>query len=147
MKALIDTNVIIDVLQQREPWFKEGSAIFLAIAGRQVAGHITARQVLDLHFFSRKQFRGQNDVDARAREVIAKLLGLFEVIDTLAVDCRTAMGIDNNDYEDAVMIASAQRSGMDCIVTRDPDHFRASPIAVYSPGSFIQHCLSKDSGL
>lgn len=137
MRAIIDTNVIVDVLQKRDPWFDAGSKIFIAIANRQIIGCVTAKQAADIHFFSRKQFKGQDNVDEQARQILSGLFSLFEVIDTLAVDCQDAMGISNNDYEDAIMIASAQRAGVDCIVTRDPKHYRSSSVKVYSPDQFL----------
>ena len=44
MKVLIDTNVIVDVLQSREPWCRQGQAIFLAAANRRITGCITAKE-------------------------------------------------------------------------------------------------------
>lgn len=75
MKVLIDTNVVVDVLQQREPWFSDGAAIFTAVANRQIVGCLSSRQIADLYFFSRKQFKGQENVDAKARQVIKFLAG------------------------------------------------------------------------
>jgi len=138
MKVLIDTNVVVDVLQQREPWFSDGAAIFAAVANRQIVGCLSSKQIADLHFFSRKQFKGQENVDAKARQVIGKLMSLFEVVDTLGMDCQNAMGINNGDYEDAILMESAVRSGMDCIVTRNLEHFNPSPIPVYTPQDYIQ---------
>ena len=66
MKVLIDTNVIIDVLQNREPWCEAGKKIFLAIANKQVIGCLTAKQIADIHYFSRKQFKEQDNVDKNA---------------------------------------------------------------------------------
>ena len=138
MKILIDTNVVVDVLQQREPWFSDGASIFAAVANRQIVGCLSSKQIADLHFFSRKQFKGQENVDAKARQVIGKLMSLFEVIDTLGMDCQNAMGINNGDYEDAILMESAVRSGMDCIVTRNLEHFKPSSLPVYTPQEFIQ---------
>ena len=83
MRVLLDTNVIVDVLQRREPWYVDGQIIFYAIANKQITGCITAKEAADIHFFSRKQFKGQEHVDAKARQVMAKLYALFELIDTL----------------------------------------------------------------
>ena len=138
MRVLLDTNVIIDVLQRREPWFADGQKIFYAIANKQITGCITAKEAADIHIFSRKQFTGQGNVDAKARQIMAKLYALFELIDTLGTDCQNAIAIENNDYEDAIMIESAVRSGVNCIVTRNPEHFKASPIPVLSPSEFVQ---------
>ena len=138
MRVLLDTNVIVDVLQRREPWFSDGQKIFYAAANRQITGCITAKEATDIYFFSRKQFAGQENVDAKARQVMMKLYELFELIDTLGEDCHRAVIIENGDYEGAMMIAGAGRSGVDCIVTRNKEHFRLSPVPVYSPAEFAE---------
>ena len=143
MKVLLDTNVVVDVLQKRDPWFEDGKTIFLLSAGKQITGCISAKSLTDIHYFSRRQFKGEENTDERARQVIVKLLDLFEIIDTLGVDCKNAVVRQNNDYEDAVMIESAARAGVDCIVTRNTDHFKTSPLPVYTPKeflSFISEC-------
>ena len=73
-----------------------------------------------------------------ARQVMAKLYALFELIDTLGDDCKNALAVNNNDYEDAIMIESSKRAGVDCIVTRNPEHFGVSPVPVYSPDQFVE---------
>ena len=138
MRVLLDTNVIVDVLQRREPWYADGQVIFYAIANKRITGCITAKEAADIHFFSRKQFRGQEHVDAKARQVTAKLYALFELIDTLGDDCKNALAFNNNDYEDAIMIESGKRAGVDCIITRNPEHFAVSPVPVYSPDQFVE---------
>lgn len=138
MRALLDTNVMVDVLQRREPWFADGQKIFYAIANKRIIGCITAKEAADIHFFSRKQFTGQENVDEKARQVMTKLYAIFELVDTLGIDCQNAIAIKNNDYEDAIMIESAVRAGLDCIVTRNPDHFKAASIPVYSPAEFVK---------
>ena len=138
MRVLVDTNIIVDVLQKREPWFEAGSEIFLASADERITGLITSKQACDVHFFARKIFRGQENVDEKARDILSRLFSVFEVIDTLGSDCEEALTIDNGNYEDCVMLASAARLHVDCIVTRNPDHFRGSGIRVYSPDEFVK---------
>ena len=106
MKVLIDTNVMIDVLQNRQPWVLDGTSIFRAVAVQQITGCITAKQIADIHFFSRKLFSGQDNVDARTRQITGRILSLFTLIDTLASDCRDALGNSNGDYEDAITVGN-----------------------------------------
>ena len=141
MKVLVDTNVIVDVLQRREPMFFFGQEIFRAVASKQIEGFITTKQAADIHFFARKQFKGQTDVDAKARDVMGRLFSLFGLVDTLGIDCQAALHIRNNDYEDAMMIAGALRFGVDCIVTRDAKHFRNILLPVYAPDEFAGRFL------
>ena len=144
MRAILDTNVVVDVLQRREPWFQDGAVIFRDIANKQVTGCLTAKQIADLHFFSRKQFKGEENVDARARQVVGKILSLFELIDTLGIDCQNALGINNGDYEDAILIESAARAGVEYIVTRNPAHYKTSSVQVYSPAEFVRFISRQD---
>ena len=144
MRAILDTNVVVDVLHRCEPWFQDGAVIFRAIANKQVTGCLTAKQIADLHFFSRKQFKGEENVGARARQVVGKILSLFELIDTLGIDCQNALGINNGDYEDAILIESAARAGVEYIVTRNPAHYKTSSVQVYSPAEFVRFISRQD---
>ena len=138
MKVLLDTNVMLDVLQQRSPWFDDGKEIFLAVATKQIDGFITAKEVADIHFFSRKQFIGEESIDTKVRKIISGILALFGIVDTLGEDCQNALGIENNDYEDAMMIISAKRAGIDFIVTRNIEHFDQSSVPVCTPADFVK---------
>ena len=138
MKILLDTNVVLDVLQKRSPWFEAGKEIFLAVAAKQIDGFVTAKEVADIHFFSRKQFKGEDNIDSKVRKIISGILALFGIIDTLGEDCQNALGIENNDYEDAIMMTGAKRAGIDYIITRNADHFKQSPVPVCTPADFLR---------
>ena len=138
MRVLLDTNVIIDVLQNREPWCRSGKAIFLSVAKKEFSGCITAKEAADIHFFAKKQFKGEENVDNKARQILIKLFSLFEIIDTTESDCKNALSFPNNDYEDAIMIETALRSGVDCIITRNTEHFLESPVKIYTPDEFVK---------
>ena len=138
MKALIDTNVIVDVLQNRLPWSEEGRKIFYAAAMDRFEGCITSKQSADLYYFSRKQFSGTESAEAKARQVLGRLFELFHIVDTRGIDCIQALAFDNSDYEDALLITNAQRENPDCIVTRNAGHFKSSPVPVYSPDEFLK---------
>ena len=138
MRVLLDTNVIIDVLQNREPWCISGKAIFLSVARKEFSGCITAKEAADIHFFAKKQFKGEENVDDKARQILIKLFSLFEIIDTTESDCKNALSFPNNDYEDAIMIETALRSGVDCIITRNTEHFSESPVKIYTPDEFVE---------
>lgn len=118
---------------------KRGKMIFLAVAAGQIQGCITAKQLADIHFFSRKQFKGEEHVDQKARDIVAKLCALFELIDTLGADCVNAIAVPNNDYEDAILMTSAVRVGADCIVTRNAGDFNGAKIPVYTPEQLLEN--------
>jgi predicted nucleic acid-binding protein len=137
MRALLDTNIIVDVLQSREPWYIFGQKIFLAAANRRFEGCITAKEATDIHYFARKLFKGEKNIDCKARRVISGLFSLFELLDTRSSDCQKAVLSACPDYEDAVMIETGIRARVDCIVTRNTGDYASSPIPVYSPSDFL----------
>ena len=138
MRVLFDTNVIIDVLQNREPWSLDGIMLFHAVADRRIIGCITAKQIADIHFISKKQFSETDNADSKCRSIITGLLSLFELLDTLAADCQNAVFYENNDYEDAIMITTAVRCKVDCIVTRDGRRFKSAPQDILTPGELLE---------
>ena len=99
MRILLDTNVVVDVLQQREPWHKDGEKIFLAAAMKQLTACITAKQVADIHYLTKRTFKDQAHTDDLAKQVVLKLLSFIELMDVCATDCQTAISINNNDFE------------------------------------------------
>ena len=138
MRVLLDTSVIVDVLQQREPWHRDGERIFLAAAMKQITACVTAKQIADIHYLTRKTFKGQTHADNLARQIIGKLLTIMELADTSANDCQSAIGINNNDFEDAMLIAAAARISADYIITRNEEHFISSTVPVISPADFAK---------
>lgn len=134
MRALIDTCVIVDVLQSREPFFKDAQKLFLLAANRQFVGCITAKSSTDIYYL---MHRFTHD-DKKSRDVLNKLFNLFETVDTAGIDCRRAIPSPVADYEDAVMLETAVRTEADCIITRDLHDYSNSPLPVYSPGEFIK---------
>ena len=141
MRVLVDTNVVIDVLQNRQPWSEDGKKLFYAVANKQIEGFITAKEATDIYFISRRQFSGQKNLDQKARKILYGLFDVFEVADTLGVDCINALENDNKDYEDAVMIACAMRIKADAIITRNPKDFKDAPVSVLSPADFAHKYL------
>ncbi len=138
MKAVLDTNVLLDVLQHREPWAADGQRIFLAAAIGQIEGIITAKQAADVYYITRKLFKGQDSAEEKARQVLSKLFGLFSLADVSVTDCRNALTLHNGDYEDAMLMETATRIGADSIITQNPKHFQQSGIPVFSPDNFVQ---------
>lgn len=138
MRVLLDTNIVVDVLQKKQPWFDSGKEIFTAAALQEITGYITAKQASDLYFFACKQLRGEPDIDKKARKILTNLFAIFEIIDAKGIDCEKALLRENGDFEDAMLIESALREKIDCIVTRNFVHFQNAQVPVYNPESFVK---------
>ncbi len=133
MRVLIDTCVIIDALQSRVPFAEAAQKIFIHSANRQFEGYITAKSVTDIYYLTHRLIHS----DAETRKILNKLFTLFHLLDTTSLDCRKAISSEAGDYEDAIMVETSMRSGMDCIVTRNMKDFTKSSMMVYEPSAFL----------
>ena len=140
MRAIIDTCVVIDALQNREPFCADAQRVFLAVANRRVSGSITAKAVTDIYYL---MHRYTHD-DAQSRRALSAIFALFDVMDTAGLDCRRAISSEISDYEDAVMVESAIRAEADCIVTRNKRDYEKSLVPVYSPAEFLDLIQPED---
>ena len=73
MRAVIDTCVIVDALQSREPFCKDAQSIFLLCANRQFEGFLTAKAITDIYYLTHRQTHS----DKATRDVLTKLCALF----------------------------------------------------------------------
>ena len=76
--------------------------------------------------------------DAETRKILGKLFTLFHLLDTTSLDCRKAMSSEIGNYEDAIIVETAIRSEMDCIVTRNVKDYAKSSIKVHEPSALIK---------
>ena len=133
MRVLLDTCVILDALESRQPFSKDAEELFLAAANNLFTGCITAKASTDIYYLMHRHTHS----DKASREVLNKLFSLFEVVDTAGMDCRRAIPSPVLDFEDAVMIETAARTEVDYIVTRNIKDFARSLVPVLSPKDFL----------
>ena len=133
IKVVIDTCVVLDVLQKREPFFHDAVKIFYAAASDQIEGILTAKSITDL-FYIHHRFTHDNEA---TRGILRKLTELFTIADTAAADCHEALIKDHGDFEDAVMMETAER-----IVTRNTKDYIESKVTALDPKSFVTTLLT-----
>jgi predicted nucleic acid-binding protein len=133
MRVLIDTCVIIDALQSRAPFAEAAQKIFLYSANKQFDGYITAKASTDIYYLTHRLTHS----DVETRKILSKLYTLFHLLDTTSLDCRKAISSEISDYEDAIMVETAIRSEMDCIVTRNVKDYTKASVTVYEPDALI----------
>jgi len=140
MRILLDTNVVLDVLLRREPWHAEASALWRAVDDGQLTAYVPASAITDIYYIARKLTD-----NVRARQSVQICLDAFHVgtIDRSVLE--RAQALSGSDFEDNVQIACAEANGLDAIVTRDPDDYEGSPIAVWSPAQCLKNLQGKDS--
>lgn len=134
MKALIDTCVVIDFLQNREPFAAAAHKVFRTAATEMFSGYITAKSATDIYYLIHRCTHS----DKESRTKLNQLLTIIGMLDSKADDVFHAISSEVSDFEDAVMIETALRSNVNCIVTRNTTDYCKSSIPVYAPEQFLE---------
>lgn len=135
MRAVIDTCVILDYLQCREPFFDDALNIAIGRANNEFEAYITASSLTDLYYIIHRHTHSSIET----RRIISDLTVLFGLIDTYAEDCINALHSEMKDYEDAVMSETAYRIKADCIVTRNIKDYERSRVPAVLPSEFLMN--------
>ena len=134
MRVLIDTNVLLDYLLEREPFLRDANALFNAIAAGQVIGYVTATTLTDIFYISRRQTQKIE----LARQSVSYTLAVMLVCPVDRAILEAALASNLEDFEDAVQIYCAVSQALDAIVTRDQQGFSGSTIPVLSIRQLLQ---------
>ncbi len=132
MTALVDTNVVLDVLLGRSPHLAASAAVLAAVETGLCQGLLCATTITTIHYIARRQ------VGDRAS--LTRIAGLMSIFGIAAVNqgvLGSALGRVMPDFEDAVLHEAALQAGAHCIVTRNVDDFGAAEIPVYTPEQFL----------
>ena len=130
-RLFIDTNVILDVLLQRDCFWQDSIKIFQFAELGKVTGIVSASSLTDIFYIAKKKL-----TNAGAKLAIENLLSLFEVVNVGKADLKSALTVAIDDYEDALQVHCAIKANADTFVTRDVAGFPNVSIKVVSPSEF-----------
>jgi predicted nucleic acid-binding protein len=134
MVILIDTNILLDFLQNRETNGEYANKIIEMCAKKTISGFMAAHSISNAFYILRK--------DYSVKERKEMLLGLCYIIDIVDIDkqkiINSLLNEDFADIEDGLQIQCAERVNADYIVTRDLFDFSSSSIEAISPKDFIK---------
>ena len=133
MKILLDTNIVLDFLLQREPFCNDAKIIFELIESDEVNGYLCATSVTTIYYLISK-----NVNKLKANEIIEDLLQLFDIADVNKNILLQSLQNNGIDFEDSVIYSSAEYFNIDVIITRDKKGFKQSNIKVLQPNIFLE---------
>lgn len=136
IKVLIDSDVILDLLPDREPFGEQSERVFESLTTEHIQGYVTVAALLNIYYIARKTL-GRN----AALDCVRRLLET-DGLEVFAVDkrhVRIALNSAMTDFEDAVQAAVAEISELDFIVTRDKRDFRLSSVPGVLPEEFFEN--------
>jgi len=132
MRLLIDGNIILDVLQNREPHVVDSAKIWKLCETDQAEGYVSGLTFSNLVSIMRKELSPE-----KINEVFKSLGLIFQFTDLTVSDLTKAAEQQWDNFEDALQAAVAERIHADNIITRNVKDFKQSKIVAFTPTEFL----------
>ena len=129
---LVDLNVVLDVLQKREPHYGASAAVLSSVVSGAVAAALAAHALTTIHYLVRRY-----QPQAVADSAVDWLLRYFTIAAVGRDQLLRARALGWDDFEDAVVAAGAESSGCSAIVTRNVKDFAGSPVEALTPQEWL----------
>jgi predicted nucleic acid-binding protein len=139
MNVLIDTNVVLDILLRREPYYLDAARVSVLSENGHIHGYISASAVTDIFYIARKETKSRDAAFA----LVSDILKTTRVAAVAESDIFEALKLKWDDFEDSVQYVAGKSVSVEYIITRDPDDFASGSIAAISPGDFLDQFFSK----
>lgn len=133
MRVFLDTNIVLDYLGRREPWYDNAATLFDWGMRGVVQLYASSMTFATISYLTRKVFSLQE------YKTVVNELCYYCHITIVDEDCVSfAANSSFDDFEDAMQYRSAKKAKADIIVTRNPDDFLDSDIPVLQPGDLVR---------
>ena len=132
LSVLIDLNVILDVLQRREPFYAMSARVLACAETGIVEGWVAAHSLTTLFYLLAKYQSADH-----ARVTLGELLSFLSVAAVDQTVIEQALKLPYRDFEDAVQMMAAVRTGAEYLVTRNVRDYESGPLPVIQPAELL----------
>lgn len=132
MVLLIDANIILDVLLNREEFVKDSAMIWKLCETEQMKGYVSALTFANIMYIMRKELMPE-----KIEEVFRKLNLIFSFADFSSAVLEKAVEMNWKDFKDAVQSATAEQVHADYIITRNVRDFSKSKVMAFTPAELL----------
>ncbi len=131
-RLFIDTNVMIDLLGNRHPFYEDIAKITVLAENQDVQIIASSLSFVNAFYVLSKKH------DSRSlHEILSKFRIICDVsnVDELQID--KSLLLNSNDFEDAVQYYSALHHKCDIFITRNKKDFKNSELPIMTPTEFL----------
>ena len=132
-KIFLDTNIILDLLASRIPFYTEAAELFSLADKKKLILSISSLCLADTYYILSRQ-----NPEMEVRKILRKFKVLVNV---LALDDKItdlALNSEFRDFEDAIQYYTAIENEQELIITRNQSDFKDSKIPIMTAGEFIK---------
>ena len=134
MRVLIDTNVILDVLLKRSPFYEAAIEVLKLSVREDIQEFVSASAITDIYYIAYKNMQDK----AVVRELLKKLLLIVSVAGVSEEEIQKALELGWKDFEDSVQYSVALLNEMNGLITRNVKDYSSSEIQVWEPNQFLE---------
>lgn len=134
MRLMIDTNIFLDVLTKREPFFENSKSVLDLCERRKVQGFLSASSVTDIFYLVHRQL---HSIDL-AYQALGSVLDIAKVLTVTNDDVLNAYITRASDFEDCLLATCAKSNRCDAIVTRNKKDYLTFGITLLSPEELLE---------
>jgi predicted nucleic acid-binding protein len=134
MKVLLDTNIILDVILRRQPFYISALEILKLSDSGKIESVITSNSITDIFYVLRKYFDNIEDRE----KAVKYLLQIIDVVSVTKTDIFKSFELKYTDFEDALQTQCAKKAKADYIITRNEKDFKDKSVKVISPEKFVE---------
>ena len=132
MNVFVDTNVLLDVLARREPYYDDSAQVWTLAETGQVSAFASTLSLPNLFYLLRRT-KGPKT----ARKAMSILRDIFNLVPLDAQIIGQAIDSDMADFEDAIQFFSAGRASAAVLITRNAKDFPGADLAIQTPSEFL----------
>ncbi|QQS52192.1 MAG: PIN domain-containing protein [Bacteroidota bacterium] len=133
-KLFVDTNIVIDLLSRREPFFEETAELFSLADKKQVELSVSSLTIANTSYALLRQMDSNKAKSVlRKLRLILKVLPLDDKIIGLALNDETF-----SDFEDGLQYFTAIEDEQELIITRNLRDFKNSKLPIMTAKQFIE---------
>lgn len=130
--VFVDTNIVIDLLQKRDEFYKEAQELFTLADRKKVKLYISALTFANTYYILSRFYSSDE-----AKKILSKFKVLVEVLPTTDKIIELALASDFKDFEDAIQFYIALESSLEAIITRNKKDFKNNLIPVFSAKEYL----------
>lgn len=134
MKVLFDTNIVLDVLLKREPFYTSASQLMSKVEQQEIEGYLSATTITTVFYLLAKSLDKNS-----AQHYLKLILQLFQIAAVNQIVIEQAVLSNFRDFEDAVLYQAAKQAQCEMIITRNLNDFKLASIPVMTAEQFLIH--------
>jgi predicted nucleic acid-binding protein len=132
MKVFLDTNIVLDILERRQPHFLQSRDVLQCCQDQSFPVFIAWHSLANAFYIY-----GKKVGTSLAEEALREMLDVITVATVGHAEARRAFTLGFNDLEDGLQAVAAEACGADWIITRNAPDYTCSPIPAIVPADFL----------